>query len=116
MARHKQKAIREIKRFEVYWVSLDPTLGHEIQKTRPCVIISPDNLNSFMQTVIMAPFTSTSHHYPFRADSNLKDIKGQVALDQMRAVDKSRLGDYIATIKGKAAQEILQKLLEMFAE
>lgn len=111
-----KRQLREIKRFEVYWTELDPTIGHEIQKTRPCVVISPDSLNFFLQTVIISPFTSTTRKYLFRADSNLKNIKGQIALDQMRAVDKSRLGDLIGVIKGKAATEILDKLSEMFAE
>ncbi len=112
----QRRPLREIKRFEVYWTILDPTVGHEIQKTRPCVVLSPNSLNVFLETVIIAPFTSTSRKYLFRADSNLKNIKGQVALDQMRTVDKSRLGDIVTKIDGKAAQEILQKLSEMFAE
>lgn len=112
----QKRPLREIKRFEVYWTMLDPTVGHEIQKTRPCVVISPNSLNSSLQTIIISPFTSTTRKYPFRADSNLSNAKGQIALDQMRTVDKSRIGELIGSIKGKAKKDILDKLSEMFAE
>lgn len=112
----QRRPLREIKRFEVYWTMLDPTVGHEIKKTRPCIVITNNEMNKLLGTVIVAPITSTLRQLPFRANSNLKDIKGQVALDQMRTVDKSRLGSKIVTITGSAEQEILQKLLEMFAE
>ncbi len=112
----RRNTLREIKRFEVYWAALDPTIGREIKKTRPCVVITHDEMNELLGTIIIAPVTSTLRNLPFRIDIKLKDKNGQVALDQMRSVDKSRLGDYIATIKGKAEQEILEKLSEMFAE
>jgi mRNA interferase MazF len=112
----QRRELREIKRFEVYWVALDPTVGFEMQKTRPCVVLSPNSLNLELETVIVAPFTSTARKYQFRANSNLKEINGQIALDQMRAVDKSRLGKRMAVIEGKAEQEILEILAEMFAE
>lgn len=112
----KRRALREIKRFEVYWVALDPTIGREIKKIRPCVVITHDDMNELLGTVIVAPITSTLRNLPFRADVKLKDKNGQIALDQIRSVDKSRLGDYITIIKGKAEQEILEKLSEMFAE
>ena len=112
----QRRSLREIKQFEVYWTMLDPTIGHEIQKTRPCVVVTSNEMNELLGTVIVAPITSTIRNLPFRADIKLKDKKGQVALDQMRTVDKSRLGEIIAKIDGKAAQEILQKLSEMFAE
>ena len=111
-----KKQIKTFKRFEVYWVSLNPTVGSEIQKTRPCVIVSPDDLNYIMATVIVAPFTSTKKKYNFRADSDLKSVKGQIALDQIRAVDKSRLGKKIAVLNKDNAENILEKLTEMFAE
>lgn len=114
MAQHRP--LRIIKRFEVYWTALDPTVGQEIKKTRPCIVITYNEMNELLGTVIVAPITSTLRQLPFRADVKLKGKKGQVALDQMRTVDKSRLGIKIATIDGGAAQEILQKLLEMFAE
>ncbi len=114
MARRRE--LRKIKRFEVYWVALDPTIGREIKKTRPCVVITYDEMNELLGTVIIAPITSTLRNLPFRIDVKLKNKNGQIALDQMRSVDKSRLGDHITTIKGKAEQEILEKLSEMFAE
>lgn len=112
----QRKPLREIKRFEVYWVTLDPTIGFEIQKTRPCVVITPDFMNEMLGTVIIVPMTSTLRQLPFRAEVKFNGRNGEVALDQMRSVDKSRLGKALAMLDGEAAQEILQKLEEMFAE
>lgn len=112
----RKRPLREIKRFEVYWTELDPTVGREIQKTRPCVIVTNDEMNELLGTVIVAPITSAIRNLPFRVDCILKGKNGQIALDQMRTVDKSRLGELIGSIKGKAATEILDKLSEMFAE
>ncbi|MEZ5690438.1 MAG: type II toxin-antitoxin system PemK/MazF family toxin [Rickettsiales bacterium] len=107
---------RSIKRFEVYWTTLDPAVGHEMQKTRPCMVITPDKMNRLLGTVIIAPITSTQRSLPFRANVEIKGKKGQIALDQLRTVDKSRIGDVIEMIRGKDRQEILAKLEEMFAE
>lgn len=112
----RRRTVREIKRFEVYWVSLDPTIGHEINKTRPCVVITYDEMNELLGTVIIAPITSTLRNLPFRCDIQIKGKQGQVALDQMRTVDKLRLGKLINVVSGKARQEILEKLSEMFAK
>ncbi len=109
-------SLRNIRQFEVYWINLDPTVGHEIQKTRPCVVITSNEMNELLGTVIVAPVTSTLRNLPFRIDVKLLDKKGQVALDQMRAIDKSRIINKITEIEDSAAQEILQKLSEMFAE
>lgn len=80
-----------VKQFEVYLVLLDPTKGSEIRKTRPCVVISPDEMNNFLKTVLVIPLTSTKRAFPTRVDCIFDNKEGQVAIDQMRAVDKIRL-------------------------
>ena len=81
-----------VKRFEVYLVNLDPTIGSEIKKTRPCLIVSPDEMNRHIATVIVAPMTTKSKNYPTRVSGKFQGKSGQVVLDQLRTVDKRRLG------------------------
>jgi len=80
-----------VKRFDVYLINLDPTVGSEIQKTRPCLVISPDEMNHHIRTVIVAPMTSAEKDYPTRVSCTFKKKRGQVVLDQIRTLDKSRL-------------------------
>ena len=103
-------------RFEVYLVRLDPTEGHEIQKTRPCVVISPDEMNRHIGTVIVAPLTTRGRPYPTRIPIRFQRKSGQVVLDQIRTVDKTRLVRRLGTISDKAAREVLAVLGEMFAQ
>lgn len=103
------------KRFEVYLVALDPAVGSEIQKTRPCVVISPDEMNDALMTIIIAPLTSTHKAWPSRINVTFQRRKGQVVLDQLRTIDKRRLVKKLGTISPAAAQEITATLLEMFA-
>ena len=103
------------KRFEIYFAALDPAVGHEIQKTRPCVIVSPDDINPWLGTVIIAPYTSSARRYPFRMNSRLKNKQGQIALDQMRVVDKARLIKYVGTLSDQEGCELLAMLQTMFA-
>jgi mRNA interferase MazF len=102
-------------RFEIYLVSLDPTLGSEIKKTRPCLIISPDELNGHLNTVIVAPLTSTIRNYPTRINCHVDGKDGQIALDQLRAIDKVRLNKKIGTLDGATAQQVLVVLKKLFA-
>lgn len=102
-------------RFDVYLVRLNPTEGSEIRKTRPCVVISPDEMNHHVSTVIVAPMTSTRRDYPTRIDVVFRRKKGQVALDQMRTVDKKRLVRRLGAIDAAAARRTLAVLAEMFA-
>jgi len=106
----------EVSRFDVYLINLDPTLGHEIKKTRPCLIISPDEMNHYISTVIVAPMTSKGRNYPSRVPCTFKGIRGQVVLDQIRTVDKSRLVRKIGKISKPVQQKTLVVLQEMFAE
>ena len=103
------------KRFEVYLVNLDPTIGSEIQKTRPCLIISPDEMNSFIKTVIVAPMTTRGTAYPTRVRCKFQGKQGQVVLDQIRTVDKTRLVRKLGKIDRVKQAEVLSALGEMFA-
>ncbi|WP_373533066.1 type II toxin-antitoxin system PemK/MazF family toxin [Vampirovibrio sp.] len=102
------------RRFEVYLVNLDPTVGAEIQKVRPCVVISPDEMNRPLKTVIIAPLTSTVRGYPSRVGLTFRRKRGEVVLDQMRAVDKVRLVEHWGAVDDKTAIKLGQVLVEMF--
>ncbi len=106
----------EVARFEVYLVALDPTLGSEIQKTRPCVVVSPDEINRHLQTVIVAPMTTKGRSYPTRVPCTFQGTEGQVALDQIRTVDKVRLVKKLRSLESETQSEVLSILQEMFAE
>jgi len=103
------------KRFEVYLINLDPTTGKEIRKTRPCLIISPDEINLFLATVIVAPMTTQAHDYPFRVSCRFKGKDGHIVLDQIRTVDKMRLVKKLGVIDNKTQHEVSARLGEMFA-
>ena len=105
-----------VKRFEVYLVNLDPTLGREIQKTRPCLIISPDEMNDHISTVILAPMTTKGKEYPTGVKCQFEGKKGQIVLDQIRTVDKIRLVKKLGKISVSTRKEVLVILLDMFAE
>ena len=81
----------KIEQYYAYWVSLDPTQGSEIAKTRPCVVVSPNELNDYLNTVVIVPLTSTLRNYPFRVQCVVTGKKGELAIDQIRTVDKNRL-------------------------
>lgn len=106
--------VANVQRYEVHLVNLDPTQGSEIQKTRPCVVVSPDEMNKHIRTVIVAPMTSTRREYPTRVDVTFQKKKGQVALDQIRTVDKSRLVKQIGRIPEARCREIADVLQQMF--
>ena len=104
-----------VRRFDVYLVSLDPTVGTEIQKTRPCLIVSPDEMNQYIRTVMVAPMTTRGRHYPTRVFCEFQGKQGQIVLDQMRTVDKSRLVRRLGRLDEATQQEVLAVLQEMFA-
>ena len=106
----------EVNRFDVYLINLDPTKGHEIKKTRPCTVISPNEMNHYISTVIVAPITSKGRNYPSRVSCTFKGTKGQVVLDQIRTVDKARLVKKLGTLSKTVQQKTLAVLQEMFAE
>ncbi len=106
----------EYQRFEVYLINLDPTIGSEIKKTRPCVIISPNEMNNHISTVIIAPLTSRLRNYPTRVPCRVEGKQGQIVLDQIRTVDKSRLIKKITVLNKPIQSKIISKLIEMFSE
>lgn len=109
-------APKTVSRFEIWWANLDPTIGHEIKKTRPVVIISPDELNRHLCTVLVAPLTSTIRPYPFRVNTVVSEIPGQIALDQIRALDKIRLVKRIGALPQEKWREVISILHTMFGE
>ena len=102
----------ELNQYEIVLVNLDPTIGSEIKKTRPCLIISPNEMNKFLQTIIIAPITSTSKPYPTRVEIKRKETKGWVVIDQIRTVDKRR----ITKIFGKISENEILKIKEVLKE
>ncbi|MCY7274911.1 MAG: type II toxin-antitoxin system PemK/MazF family toxin [Phormidesmis sp. CAN_BIN44] len=104
------------KRFDVFLINLDPTRGKEIQKTRPCVVISPDEMNSHIATVIIAPMTTKSRAYPTRIPCQFQDKAGQIILDQIRTVDKTRLVKKLGQINPNEQRLVIDTLAEMFAD
>lgn len=105
-----------VSRFDVYLVNLDPTVGTEIQKTRPCVVISPDEMNRHIATVIVAPMTSKGRPYPSRVQCRFEGKDGQVVLDQIRTVDKVRLVRKLGRLNRQTQEAVLAVLAEIFAE
>ena len=104
-----------VARFEVYLVNLDPTIGSEIQKTRPCLIISPDEMNKHLATVIIAPMTTRGRNYPTRVTCVFDGKEGQIVLDQIRTIDKSRLVKNLGNISGVSQEAVIKVLSAMFA-
>ena len=99
---------------QVWWVNLDPTIGSEIRKTRPAVVVSPDELNAHLRTVVVVPLTS-GRAYPFRISTQVQDKNGVAAVDQIRTIDKRRLVKKISTLKPAEMKPILDALVEMFS-
>ena len=104
-----------VNRFDVYLINLDPTLGSEIQKTRPCLIISPDEMNRHIRTVIIAPMTTAGRDYPTRVSCKFKKKKGQIVLDQIRTIDKTRLIKKLGSINPETQIEVISVLQRLFA-
>jgi len=105
-----------VKRGEIWLVNLDPTLGSEIKKTRPCVIVSPPELNQYLRTVMVAPMTSKGFAAPFRVPVTHAGTKGLIVLDQLRSVDKQRLVKKSGQVSAKTVGTVLKTLQELFAE
>lgn len=101
------------QQYEVYWINLDPTLGSEIQKTRPCVVVSPDSMNRHLSTLIIAPLTRTSKAYPSRVRVQIEQQVAWVVLDQLRSIDRQRLGHSMGFLKPKEVSQIKSVLHEM---
>ena len=104
-----------VNRFDVYLINLDPTVGSEIQKIRPCLIISPDEMNRNIHTVIVAPMTTAGKEYPTRISCTFQKKKGQIVIDQIRTIDKSRLIKKLGTIDPNTQLDVIAVLQRLFA-
>ncbi|MFC1815589.1 type II toxin-antitoxin system PemK/MazF family toxin [Thermodesulfobacteriota bacterium] len=104
-----------VNRFDVYLTNLDPTVGSEIQKTRPCLIISPDEMNRHIRTVIVVPMTTTGQDYPTRVKCKFKKSAGQNVIDQIRTIDKTRLIKKLGTIEPETQLKVISVLQRLFA-
>lgn len=104
-----------VSRGDIYLVALNPTRGSEIRKTRPCVVVSPDELNAHLRTFIVAPLTTGGHLYPFRVRCHFEDKDGHVVIDQLRAVDRDRLIKRLGVLADDTLVEVLSVLQAMFA-
>jgi mRNA interferase MazF len=105
-----------VKQFDVYLVNLDPTIGSEIRKTRPCLIVSPDEMNLHIATVIVAPMTTQGQKYPTRVPCQFRGKDGLVVLDQLRTVDKARLVKRLGRLSEETQEDVLDVLVKMFAD
>jgi mRNA interferase MazF len=108
-------ARRSPRRGEVFLVTLDPTRGSEIRKTRPCVVVSPDELNAHLRTAIVAPLTTGGQQYPFRVPCRFASRRGHVVIDQLRTVDRERLVQHLGRLSPATFFRVLATLGEMFA-
>ena len=104
-----------IKRFDVFLVNLDPTVGHEINRSRPCLIITPDEMNKYIDTVMVAPMMTRGRPYPSRLPCTFQGKSGEIVLDQIRTIDKSRLIKRLGRINPETQSAVLSVLNEMFA-
>ena len=106
--------VKEINQYEVYWISLDPSQGSEMAKTRPCVVVSPNEINHFLRTVVIIPITSTLKNYPWRVSCVISSKEGSMATDQVKVIDKNRIGAKIGALSKSEITElklVLQKML-----
>ncbi|WP_294821107.1 type II toxin-antitoxin system PemK/MazF family toxin [uncultured Flavobacterium sp.] len=101
-----------VKQYEIYWVVLDPTLGSEINKIRPCLVISPDDSNKHLNTVLIAPITSTIRNFPMRLNITLEGKAGQIALDQLRCIDKLRIKNKVDVLSKTNIQRVKSLIKE----
>lgn len=105
-----------MNQYELVIVNLDPTIGSEIKKTRPCLIVSPNEMNSTLNTVIIVPITSNKKKYPTRIKINKSKIKGMIAIDQIRTIDKKRITKSLGQIQTKTILEVKSVIEEMLVK
>ena len=106
----------EIKQYQIVLVNLDPTIGSEMRKTRPCVVISPNEMNKYLQTIVVAPLTSNSKSYPTRVPIKHNKTKGWIVLDQIRTIDRQRIVKFLDTLTEKEIYEVKTVIQETYVE
>ena len=105
-----------VKQYEIYMLNLDPTIGSEMNKVRPCVVLSPNEMNKFLNNIIIAPMTSTVKGYPTRVEINFGGKNGEIVLDQIKTVDKKRIIKLLGNIEKKDIKEIKRVIKEMLVD
>ncbi|HAK44771.1 MAG TPA: growth inhibitor PemK [Spirochaeta sp.] len=105
-----------INQYDVFLINLDPTIGYEIKKTRPCLVISPDEMNTFIKTIIIAPMTTKSRKYPTRVSVDFDNKEGWIVLDQLRTIDRQRLIKKLGKISGSEIAAVKAVLKEMLVD
>jgi mRNA interferase MazF len=106
----------ELNQYQIILVNLDPTIGHEIKKTRPCVVISPNEMNQYLETIVIAPMTSASKSYPSRVKVNHKGKTGWIVLDQLRSVDRQRIIKAIEILNEKEIIKVKEVIKELYVD
>ena len=106
----------ELKQYQIVLVNLDPTIGSEMKKTRPCVIISPDEMNKHLQTLVIAPMTSTSKPYPTRVEVKHNKAKGWIVLDQIRSIDRARVVKILDSLTERELQKVKALIKETYVD
>ncbi|MEO5647623.1 MAG: type II toxin-antitoxin system PemK/MazF family toxin [Chitinophagaceae bacterium] len=106
----------ELTQYEIVLVNLDPTIGSKMKKTRPCIIISPNEMNKFLQTIVIAPMTSSSKPYPTRVEIRQKKTKGWIVLDQIRTIDRQRIIKSLGSLNDKAVYTVKAVLKETYVD
>jgi mRNA interferase MazF len=108
--------MEQINQYDIVLVNLDPTVGSEMKKTRPCVILSPDEMNRYLQTIVVAPMTSSSRPYPTRVEVRHKSTKGWIAIDQIRTIDRIRIVKRFETLTNKQIDKVKRVIQETFVD
>lgn len=108
--------MEQVNQYEIVLVNLDPTVGSEMKKTRPCVILSPNEMNKYLQTIVVAPMTSSSKPYPTRVEVKHKATKGWIAIDQIRTIDRVRIVKRFETLTGKEIDQVKSVMKETFVD
>lgn len=108
--------MEQINQYDIVLVNLDPTIGSEMKKTRPCVVLSPNEMNKFLKTIVVAPMTSSSKPYPTRVEVRHKQTKGWIAIDQIRTIDRARIIKRFETLTEKEVEKVKEVIKETFVE
>lgn len=108
--------MEQINQYDIVLVNLDPTIGSEMKKTRPCIVLSPNEMNRYLQTIVIAPMTSSSKPYPTRVEIKHKATKGWIAIDQIRTIDRMRIVKYFETLTEKEIGKIKKVIQETFVD
>ena len=108
--------MEQVNQYDIVLVNLDPTMGSEMKKTRPCVVLSPNEMNKYLQTIVIAPMTSSSKPYPTRVEIKHKVAKGWVAIDQIRTIDRMRIVKHFEALTGKEVEQVKNVMRETFVD